>query len=72
MALKPSPSLVGSLVYLSAEDGRTFIFALADRFELLQTCMIDETQAASFAFADGRIYIRGGKHLFCIGTAGGD
>ena len=69
--LQPSPSLVGSLVYLPNEVGKTFIFPLADAFTLRRTCDIGEPQSASPAFSAGRIYIRGARNLYCIGKAGG-
>jgi len=68
---QPSPSLVGSLVYLPNEAGKTFIFPLADEFTLRGTCSIGERQSASPAFSAGRIYIRGAKNLYCIGKVGG-
>lgn len=61
-----SPVLAGSLVYLPAQDGRTFLFELADEFKLVRTCSLGEQQFASFAFANERVYIRGKKNLYCI------
>lgn len=68
---KASPVLVGDMVYLPAADGSMFVFRLADKFELLHTCKIEEDTAASPAFAGGRIYIRGATNLYCIGRHGG-
>ena len=62
-----SPTLVGSLVYLPQADGKTVMFALAERFQLAGTAALGEPVYATPAFCDGRIIIRGGKHLFCIG-----
>jgi outer membrane protein assembly factor BamB len=48
----------------------TFILQ-ADRHgcKELNRCELGEPADASPAFLDGRIYIRGKKHLYCIGAA---
>jgi len=63
-----SPSLVGNRIYLFADEGRTFIMEF-DRTEAREVgrCELGEECVTSPAFQDGRIYIRGKKHLFCIG-----
>ena len=61
-----SPALVGNLVYLTAKDGRTYIFPLAEKFKLLGIPNLGEEVFASPAFLDGRIYFRTTKHLVCI------
>jgi hypothetical protein len=67
----PSPVLAGDVVYLTVDDGRTFVFRLADKFELLHTCAIDEPVKSSPAFAGGRIYLRGSTSLYCLGRLRG-
>ncbi|MDP6107110.1 MAG: PQQ-binding-like beta-propeller repeat protein [Candidatus Brocadiia bacterium] len=62
-----SPTLVGSTVYLPGQNGKTYIFQLAEEFELAGAANLGEPIYATPAFADSRIYIRGDKHLFCIG-----
>jgi outer membrane protein assembly factor BamB len=63
-----SPTLVGKLVYLADKKGKTYLFPLAaDKFELRGTATIGEQTCASPAFGDSQIYLRGSKHLFCIG-----
>lgn len=54
-------------MYLPAETGETYIFDLGPEFRLRGKCGIGERMSASPAFVDGRIYMRGEKHLFCIG-----
>ncbi|NQU21395.1 MAG: PQQ-binding-like beta-propeller repeat protein [Candidatus Nealsonbacteria bacterium] len=63
-----SPSLVGNRLYLFADEGKVFIMEF-DRTEAREVARADlgEECATSPAFQDGRIYIRGEKHLFCIG-----
>ncbi|NQU45005.1 PQQ-binding-like beta-propeller repeat protein, partial [bacterium] len=62
-----SPILAGELVYLAGEDGVTRIFELADECTPRGKGSVDEPVYATPAFLNGRIYIRGKKHLFCIG-----
>ncbi len=70
-AYTPSPVLADDMVYLPVEDGRTFVFRLVDKFELLHICKIEEQIVTSPAFAGGRIYIRGKNSLYCIGRRSG-
>lgn len=66
-SFRSSPSLVGDRVYLMSEEGVMFIFA-ADRVEYreLGKAKLGERSNTCPAFMDGRIYIRGKKHLYCI------
>ncbi|HUT23264.1 MAG TPA: PQQ-binding-like beta-propeller repeat protein, partial [Sumerlaeia bacterium] len=66
-AASSSPILAGDLVYLTCEDGATRIFRLAEKFEVLSRGELGEPVYATPAFVDSRIYVRGAKHLFCIG-----
>ena len=45
-----------------------FIFEAADEYKEVGKSVLGEACHASPAFADGRIYIRGVEHLYCIGT----
>jgi outer membrane protein assembly factor BamB len=63
-----SPSLVGDRLYLLDLKGTMHIVAAADEFRLLGTSKLGDKCVASPAFADGRIYIRSEKYLYCIGT----
>jgi outer membrane protein assembly factor BamB len=62
-----SPSFVGDKLYLLGDDGVMFIAEVEPEYKELAKCELGEKCQASPAFADGRIYIRGEKHLFCIG-----
>lgn len=62
-----SPSLVGKNLYLLSEKGLMFIIESADEYKELAKCELGEECHASPAFLDGRIYIRGIEHLYCIG-----
>ncbi|MHC4914939.1 MAG: PQQ-like beta-propeller repeat protein [Planctomycetota bacterium] len=66
-----SPVLVGDRVYLMDREGVTHVFRAAGKFELLGSSPLGEESDCTPAFVGGRIYIRGSKHLFCIGKADG-
>jgi outer membrane protein assembly factor BamB len=67
-SVSASPVLVNGKVYSVNEDGRIAVFAAAPKFNLLAESELKEDVFASPAVADGRLYVRGAKHLFCIGT----
>jgi len=62
-----SPGLVGDKVYLMDEKGVMRIFTTAGGYKEVATAELGEKSHASPAFLDGRLYLRGKKHLFCIG-----
>jgi outer membrane protein assembly factor BamB len=63
-----SPSLVGDKLYLLSEKGIMYIAEAGSEYKQLAKCELGEKCHASPAFADGRIYIRGVKNLYCIGN----
>jgi outer membrane protein assembly factor BamB len=65
-----SPSLVGDKMYLLSDKGNMFIIKADAEYKLLGKSALGEECRASPAFADGRIYIRGKKNLYCIGPNG--
>jgi len=66
--VKASPSLVDGKLYILAENGTMFIGTATDTgFTLETTSALGERCLASPAFMAGRIYMRGTRHLFCIG-----
>jgi outer membrane protein assembly factor BamB len=69
-AVVSSPGLVGSRVYLfsESEQGTGWIIEpREDQCERLEEFEMGEPCRSSPAFQAGRIYIRGDRHLFCIG-----
>ncbi len=62
-----SPSLVGEKLYLLVDEGVMFICEFKPKYKELAKCKLGEECRASPAFADGRIYIRGVKNLYCLG-----
>lgn len=65
-AAQPSPCLAGDVVYLLLADGKMLRFRLGPMFEPLNVSILGEKTAATPAFSDGRIFIRGKEHLYCI------
>lgn len=67
-SVSASPVLIGGKVYSVNEDGRIAVFEAGPKYKLLAESDLNEDVFASPAVANGRLYIRGSKHLFCIGT----
>ncbi|MGC9455338.1 MAG: PQQ-binding-like beta-propeller repeat protein [Phycisphaerae bacterium] len=66
--VRSSPTLVGDEVHVMTAEGVTHRFsASADEHRELGTCRLGEMSNCSPAYVDGRIYIRGRQHLWCIG-----
>ncbi|MEO1997594.1 MAG: PQQ-binding-like beta-propeller repeat protein [Planctomycetaceae bacterium] len=62
-----SPLIVAGHLYLTREDGTTFVLALGDKPKLVSTNILRENTYATPAFADGRLFMRTSTFLFCIG-----
>jgi outer membrane protein assembly factor BamB len=62
-----SPVLIDGKVFAPSEDGRVYVFAASPKFELLAKNALGEPIVATPAVANGRLYVRGKSHLFCIG-----
>jgi outer membrane protein assembly factor BamB len=62
-----SPVAFGERLLLTSEDGDTFVIKAGPAFEVLGTSSVGEPVYASPALADGRVFIRGERHLFAIG-----
>ena len=64
-----SPSLVGDLVYIFFLDGTSLVIkpTREEAERVVESNTLGEECVTSPAFGDGRIYIRGKDHLFCIG-----
>jgi outer membrane protein assembly factor BamB len=63
-----SPVACEGKILLTSEDGDTFIIKAGPQHEVLATNSIDEPVYASPAISNGMIFIRGEKHLYCIGS----
>ena len=56
----------GRLVWVS-EDGDAYVIKAGPAHEVLRTNPLGEPVYASPAIAQGRMFIRGAQHLYCIG-----
>ena len=64
-----SPILADGKIYITREDGKTFVLAQGNEFKVLAANELDGSQAvATPVFVEGHIYIRTDTHLFCIGS----
>jgi outer membrane protein assembly factor BamB len=62
-----SPILVDGKVYAVADGGAVYVFEAAPKFKQLARNPIGERVSSTPAVADNRLFVRGDKHLFCIG-----
>jgi outer membrane protein assembly factor BamB len=64
-----SPVLAGGLVYMPNDAGVITVIKPGPKFEYIAKNSIGEKMNASPAISNGKIYLRGYKHLFCIGKS---
>jgi outer membrane protein assembly factor BamB len=62
-----SPVMVEDRIYSVSESGTVSVIAGEPAFKLLASTTLDEGVKASPAVADGRLLIRGARHLYCFG-----
>jgi outer membrane protein assembly factor BamB len=64
-----SPVAFNGWIAMTSEDGETFMLQAGPTHNIVHTNTLDEPVYSSPAIAAGRIYIRGERHLFAIGSA---
>lgn len=62
-----SPVLAAGRIYLVDLDGVTRVLDAGDAYKELAVCPLGEMVGATPAFTEGRIFLRGIKHLVCVG-----
>jgi outer membrane protein assembly factor BamB len=62
-----SPVAGDGRVYIQTEDGECYVVRSGPEFEILAVNKLDEVFCASPAVSAGKIYLRGRKHLYCVG-----
>ena len=62
-----SPVLADGLVYMPNDEGMITVIKPGPTFDPIARNSIGERMNASPAISNGKIYLRGYKHLFCIG-----
>jgi outer membrane protein assembly factor BamB len=65
-----SPVIANGLVYMPNDNGVITIIKPGLKFEYIAKNPIGEKMFASPAISNGKIYLRGYQHLFCISTNG--
>jgi outer membrane protein assembly factor BamB len=63
-----SPMIADGKLFVFDTEGKAYIFTPGKEPKLIATPELGEKVFASPAFASNRIYIRGIKHLYCIGS----
>ncbi len=67
-----SPVAFDDKILLTSDDGDTFVIKAGPKHEVLGTNPLGEPTRTSIAIASGRLFLRGEKHLFCIGRSAGN
>ena len=62
-----SPVAFAGLIAMTSEEGDTYMLKAGLAHEIVRTNSVDEPVFSSLAISNGRIYIRGAKHLFAVG-----
>ena len=63
-----SPVAFDDKILITSEDGDTFVIRAGPKYEVIRTNSLGEPVFASIAICGGRLFIRGAKHLYCIGN----
>jgi len=63
-----SAVLVNGLVYMPNDEGVITVIKPGPTYEAIAKNAIGETMFASPAISNGKIYLKGTRHLFCIGV----
>lgn len=62
-----SPLLADGKLYVTREDGTTFVLQLGEKPTLVGTNVLRENTYATPAFVDGQVFLRTSDFLFCLG-----
>ena len=63
-----SPVLAAGLVYFINDNGQINVVKPGEKFDRVAQYELGEQCYASPAISDGQVFLRGFKHMFCIGT----
>jgi outer membrane protein assembly factor BamB len=64
-----SPLLAAGNIFATNETGTTFVFRAGPKYELVSRNEIGEECLASPLICGGRVFLRTGLHLYCLGDA---
>jgi hypothetical protein len=62
-----SPVLVGDLLYVTNEAGKTFVLKTGPKFKVVAVNALEGGVLATPAVCGGRLFLRTSGHLYCIG-----
>jgi outer membrane protein assembly factor BamB len=62
-----SPIAGDGKIYIQTEDGECYVVKQGPEFEILTVNKLDEVFCASPAISGGKLFLRGRKHLYCVG-----
>jgi outer membrane protein assembly factor BamB len=63
-----SPVYAAGRIYFLSEAGETVVIKAGPKFEIVSRNPLNEKCQASIAASQGQLFIRGEKHLYCIGA----
>lgn len=63
-----SPVAFAGFIVMTSEDGDTYMLRAGPSHQIVRTNSVGEPVYSSAAISNGRLYIRGEKHLFAIGN----
>jgi outer membrane protein assembly factor BamB len=63
-----SPVLAGGLVYMPSDEGVITVIKPGSEFKEIAKNRMGEKMYASPAISNGKLYLRGFQHIFCIGN----
>ena len=67
-AFSSSPVVAGGKIYVTREDGKTFVLDQGEAFKVLASNELEgESVVATPVLVDGRILIRTAERLYCFG-----
>ena len=69
-AIYASPLLIDGKIYVANSAGNVYVVAAEPTYRLLAQNELAETIRATGAVAGDRLYLRGDRHLYCIGKRG--
>jgi outer membrane protein assembly factor BamB len=64
-----SPVLVGDLIFVTNEGGKTFVLKSGPKFQVVTTNSLEESVLATPAVSGDRLFLRTASHLYCIGRS---
>jgi len=64
----PSPVMAGGRLYVTNEDGHTYVLAKGGEYKVLAENDLGETVMTTPAISGDVLFIRGRRHVYAIGT----